>query len=262
VTSADLLAVALGFVLGFLIGMTGVGGGALVAPALYVILGLNYGDSVAVSLIYSFLTKIVGAIQHVRQGTVLWRISLAYGVTGIPGAIVGAQVVYWAGPRGEQVFPFVMSTLLVVVALLILMEVAIGGLAAREKPFSPDAIGGKELAIIAVFQLFVGILLGVTSVGSGSLIILSMLFLFRMTAKEIVGSNIVIALLMVLPAGVAHYVKGGVSWWLVAMLLLGSLVGTVLGAKTTLIVPDRVLKLTIAVLIMAGALATVVKAAW
>ena len=85
----DVLSVGLGFVLGFLVGMTGVGGGALVAPALYVILGVDYGQSVALSLIYSVFTKIVSAVQHLRQGTVLWKISLLYGLTAIPGTVLG-----------------------------------------------------------------------------------------------------------------------------------------------------------------------------
>ena len=93
-----LIAVPLGFVLGFLIGLTGVGGGALVAPALYVILGVGYGAAVALSLVYSLFTKVIGAAQHVRQGTVLWRITLLYGVLGIPGAVFGSRFVYAAIP--------------------------------------------------------------------------------------------------------------------------------------------------------------------
>lgn len=84
-----LITVPLGFGLGFLIGLTGVGGGALVAPALYVLVRLSYQDAITLSLIYSFFTKIVGALQHIHQGTVRWRPALLYGLTGVPGAIVG-----------------------------------------------------------------------------------------------------------------------------------------------------------------------------
>jgi len=255
-----LITVPLGFVLGFLIGLTGVGGGALVAPSLYVILGLNYQDSIALSLIYSLFTKIVGGIQHIRQGTVLWKITLLYGLTGIPGSILGSHAIYRMGSATEQIFPYVMAAVLVTVAVLILLETVVRNLAAHDKPFSPYVFTPGGIAAIAVFQLFVGLLLGVTSVGSGSLVILSMLYLFRMTAQQIVGSNIIIALIMVIPAGLTHFGLGGVSWTVLGLLMLGSLVGTVLGAKTALGLPQWALKLIIVVLILTGAVGTVLKA--
>lgn len=255
-----LIAVGLGFGLGFLIGLTGVGGGALVAPALYIILDLNYQNSVALSLLYSAFTKVVGALQHLRQGTVLWRVTLLYGLTGIPGAVLGSRVIYWAGPTAERVLPFVMGAVLLVVALLILMEAALWNLAAWEKPFSPHEITPAAAASIVLLQVVVGLLLGVTSVGSGSLVILSMLYLFRMTTQEIVGSNIVIALIMVIPAGLTHYATAGMNWSLLALLLAGSVVGVILGARMTLWLPERALKLVIAVLVVVAAVSTVAKA--
>jgi uncharacterized membrane protein YfcA len=77
-----------------------------------------------------------------------------------------------------------------------------------------------------------------------------------------VGSNLVIALIMVVPAGLTHYVSGGVSWATLALLLLGSLIGSALGARATLWLPDRVLKLAIVVLVLVAALSTVLKAIW
>ena len=251
-----LITVPLGAVLGFLIGLTGVGGGALVAPSLYVILGLNYQDSIALSLVYSLFTKIVGGIQHIRQGTVLWKITLLYGLTGIPGSILGSHAIYRVGPATERIFPYVMAALLATVAVLILLETVLRRLAAREKPFSPYVLTPSAIVAIAI----VGILLGITSVGSGSLVILSMLYLFRMTTQQIVGSNLVIALMMVIPAGLTHFGLGGVSVSLLVLLMLGSLIGTVLGAKTALRLPGWALKLVIVVLILAGAVATVAKA--
>jgi len=255
-----LIAVPLGFVLGFLIGLTGVGGGALVAPALYVILGLEYGEAVALSLIYSLFTKIVSAGQHLRQGTVLWKITLLYGLTGVPGAVLGSRIIYSAGSEARRMFPFVMGGVLLLVAALMLMEAAVRGIAAREKPFSPHELTWPGAAVIAVFQLFVGALMGLTSIGSGSLVILSMVYLFRMSAREIVGSNIVIALIMVIPAGLTHYLTGGVSWTLLIVLLIGSFGGAVLGSRSTMVMSDRALKVTIVVLIVAGAVSTMAKA--
>jgi uncharacterized membrane protein YfcA len=254
------IVVALGFGLGFLIGLTGVGGGLLVAPALYVVLGLTYTNSVALSIVYSLFTKIVGAIQHARQGTVLWKLTLVYGLTGIPGAVLGSRLVYWAGPAAEQVLPYVMAGVLGLVALLLLAEGVTSKAAARPKPFSPHEVSVAGGLAIAGLQSVVGVLMGITSVGSGSLVILSMFYLFRMTVPEVVGSNLFIALIMIVPAGLTHYVAAGVDWFLLALLLAGSLVGTALGARATLLLPERVLKRIVIALILSGALAMAVKA--
>lgn len=230
------------------------------APALYTVLGLAYADSVALSLMFSIFTKIFGAAEHVRQGTVIWPMALLYGLTGIPGAIAGSWLIHLAGARGERVFPFVMVAVLVVVAVLLLLETGIRSIAAWEKPLSPHAMGWPAMAMIGAFQLVVGLLLGVTSVGSGSLVILSMVYLFRMSAQAIVGSNIVIALIMVIPAALTHALAGGVQWPLLGLLLAGSLVGAVAGARATVRLAERQLKLAIVGLVLLAALTTLLRA--
>jgi len=232
----------------------------VVAPALYVLLDLSYPESIALSLVYSAFTKIVGAVQHARQGTVLWRITLVYALTGIPGAVLGSAAVYWAGSAAQRIFPLLMGALLLVVAGLILTQTMVQGLFSLPKPFSPHRITAKGVVFIGMFQILVGALLGITSVGSGSLVILSMLYLFRMSAREIVGSNIVVALVMVIPAGLTHYAVGGVNWSVLGLLMLGSVVGAVLGARATLWFPERGLMFAVAALIALGAVATIVKA--
>jgi uncharacterized membrane protein YfcA len=256
----SLAAVPLGFVLGVLIGLTGVGGGAAVAPALYVLLGRGYGEAVALSLVYSLITKIAGAVQHVRQGTVIWRLSLLYGLAGIPGAIVGSRLVYVGAGGTGRWLPFLMSGVLLLAAALIALEPWLARVMMWKKPFSPHDLSGPTVVAVAAFQTVVGALIGLTSVGSGSLVILSMIYLFRMSAQEIVGSNIVIALLMVVPAGMTHFVMAGVPGTLLLALLAGSLGGAVLGARMATWVPERPLQLTIAIVIALGAVATLVKA--
>lgn len=249
----------MGGALGFLIGLTGVGGGALVAPALYVILGLSYTEAVAVSLVFSVFTKIVGYVQHQRQGTVLWRLTLLYGVPAIPGALIGSQLLY-AFAHAERVFALIMGTVLVLVAAFLLLEANLKRLNAREKPLDPAGVGPMATAGVAAIAFAVGVLLGVTSIGSGSIIILSMLLLFRMNARQIVGTNIAIALIMVIPAGLSHFAAGGVDTRVLLLLLLGSAVGTVVGSRATMIVPDRGLKVVMGVLILVSAVATVMRA--
>ncbi|MEC8952216.1 MAG: sulfite exporter TauE/SafE family protein [Acidobacteriota bacterium] len=252
--------ISIGFILGFLIGLTGVGGGALLAPALYAVLGLSYQAAVSVTLIYASITKAFSAVQHVRQGTVLWRLTLLYGVLGIPGAILGARIVHWTDDSIQQVFPFVMSGLLLLVASLIIWESGESSASGRRKPFSPFNIKTRGVLAVAVVQSFAGVLLGATSVGAGSIVILSMLYLFRMPAQQVVGSNIVIAIIIGIPAWLTHFAVVGVDWNLLGLLVVGSAAGSVLGAKCTMLIPERPLKRVVAGIIYLGAIATLVKA--
>ena len=255
-----LITIAVGFVLGFLIGLTGVGGGALIAPALYAVLGFNYQSAVAVSLVYAVITKAVSAVQHIKQGAVLWRITLVYGGLGVPGAILGSRLVYLAAGATERALPFIMSGVLTLVAGLIVWEALDRAPGRRQRPFSPFDIGFRSVAVIAVLQFFVGILLGATSIGAGSIVILSMLYLFRMNARQVVGSNIVIAILMGTPAWLTHLAHAGIDWDVLGLLIVGSAVGAILGAKSTMVMPERQLKLAVGGLIFIGALATLAKA--
>jgi uncharacterized membrane protein YfcA len=236
-----------------------VGGGALVAPALYIILGMTYTEAVAASLVYSVFTKIVGFVQHQRQGTVLWRMALLYGLPAIPGAVIGSQLLY-AFESAERLFALAMSGVLVLVAVFLLLEANLRRLGDREKPFDPAHVGVRGTTLIAAIAFAVGVLLGVTSIGSGSIIILTMVLLFRMSARQVVGTNIAIALVMVIPAGLTHFAAGGVRVPVLLLLLLGSAVGTVLGSRATMIVPDRALKIVMGVLILISAIATVLRA--
>ena len=254
------LTIVLGFALGYCIGLTGVGGGALVAPALYVVLQVGYAQAVTLSLLYSVFTKLLGFLQHLRQGNVSWRVTLLYGVAGMPGAVLGSQLLYTAQGLDQRSFPFLMSGVLVVAAGLILLEASVRAIARREKPLDPERIGWKGAAAIAGFQLLVGALMGLTSVGSGSLVILSMVYFIRMSAQQIVGNNLAIALIMVIPASLTHLAASGMDLPRLLLLLVGSLFGTVLGSKATMVIPDHLLKILMAGLLLISAVATVLKA--
>ena len=126
----------------------------MVAPALYVVLALSYSDAVAVSLVFSVFTKIVGAVQHIRQASVVWRLTLLYGLAGIPGAIVGSWVVHLAGSRGERLFPLLMAAVLVLVSAMLLLEATVSRVAGWVRRWSPHELGWRRVLGIAVFQLF------------------------------------------------------------------------------------------------------------
>jgi len=252
----DLITVGLGFVLAYFIGLTGVGGGALVAPALFVVLDLPFTEAVGTSLVFAFLVKILSAVQHIRQGTVHWKLALLYGLCGAPGAIAGSYLLHDLGTTFGVLFPLLMGFLLLLVAGLLAGEASAIPIFNRANPLIPEKVSGPELVGIGIYSLAVGGLMGVTSVGSGSLIILSMVYLFTLSAQKVVGTNIVIALFMILPAAAAHLGLGGVTLRVLGLLLIGSIAGAVIGSRTTVLVPDRILRFTIALFVAVSALAT------
>ena len=251
--------IGIGFVLGFLIGLTGVGGGARVAPALYVILGMSYTGAVAMSLVYSIFTKIVGLIQHMRLGNVDWKLTLAYSLPAIPGAIIGSRALY-AVPHLERMFALAMVAVLILVAAGMVAEASVAALASRPKPFDVEHLDAAAIVALSAVAFTVGIMLGITSVGSGSVIILSMVFLFQIPGRQMVGSNIAIALIMLVPAGLTHVLVGGLDGRRLVLMMLGSVVGTMLGSRGTTWLSDRQLKLVIAIVILISATATLIKA--
>ncbi len=255
----DLITLVLGFVLAYFIGLTGVGGGALVAPALFVVLDLPYPQAIGTSLVYAFLTKLLSATTHIRQKTVHWRLALLYGLSGVPGAIVSSYFLQDLGKRIGPLFPLLMGVLLLAVAGLLAGEAGHLPFFNRASPLAPENVSGPTMVGISTYSLGVGALMGVTSVGSGSLIILSMVYLFTLPARKVVGTNIVIALMVILPAAITHLSLGGVTLRILGILLLGSIAGAVLGSRTTVLVPDRILRFVIALLVAVSALATFIK---
>lgn len=262
VAAMDLVIIGLGFLLAYVIGLTGVGGGALVAPALFIILDLPYGDAIGTSLVYALVAKILSAAQHIRQATVHWRVALLFGLWGVPGAVAGSYLLQGVGRELGWLFPLLMGGLLLLVAGLLAGEARGLPHFHRREALRPEKISALAWLGIGAYNLTVGALMGVTSIGSGSLIILSIVYLFDLPARTVVGTNIVLALMMVLPAAATHFGLGGVNLRVLGFLLLGSLAGALLGSRTTVWIPDRVLQFAMVLFIAVSAIATFIKVGW
>ncbi len=234
------------------------GGGALVAPSLFIILDLPFVEVIGTSLVFAFLTKLLSATQHIRQKTVHWHTALLFGLWGVPGAIASSYLLHDLEKRYESLFPLLMGGLLLIVAGLLVVDAIGFPRFHRVSRLVPGEIPTHTFLGIGAFSLSVGALMGITSAGSGSLIILSLVYLFTMPAHEVVGTNIVIALIMVLPAAVTHLsLGGGVNLHILGVLVIGSVAGAILGSRTTLLIPDRTLRFIVVLVISVSALARV-----
>jgi uncharacterized protein len=234
----------LGLFIGLLIGLTGMGGGALMTPAL-ILLGLARPSmAVGTDLVWNALTKAVGSVAHLRQHTVDNRIVKRLAIGSIPGALAGIGLLAFLRHRGiqneDRLVVLVLGTALVCVALGLYVRTFLG---ARLPLPGQEQITRGPWWLTSVVGLVVGFLVSITSVGSGTLIVASLVFIYPATPlKKLVGSDIFHALFLVGVSAIGHAGLGTINYRLLGGLLLGSVPGVWIGSKLTARFPERVLR--------------------
>jgi uncharacterized membrane protein YfcA len=238
----------MGLLVGFLVGLTGVGGAALLTPIL-VIMGVNPVLAVGTDLIYNSITKLFGTIQHWRQKTIDFQLTKYLALGSVPSAIVAVGVVHIFGSfhgNQEAIIKHSLGIVLIIVAVATLAKQFIG--------IKPNAWQSKPLndkrGLTIIMGAVLGFIVGLTSVGSGSLFALAMLYLYRMTASQLVGTDIAHAFILVSVAGFLYAGFGNVDYLLVANLLIGSIPGVVMGSSLSAKVPAKPLRTIMAALIL------------
>ncbi|HVO79166.1 MAG TPA: sulfite exporter TauE/SafE family protein [Terriglobales bacterium] len=246
------LKISIGFVVGTLIGMTGLGGGVLLLPLL--IFGLRVPPIIAVGsdAVFNFVTKIGSSAVHLHKGTVRRRVVVALAAGSIPGSILGVSfLAYLRTVYGDGVNTFITSAiglLLVCIPTLLLFQSEIEERVTNRPPTMKSFLG------ISVIGLAAGVLVGMTSVGSGSIIMMLLLLLYSYPPKVMVGTDIVHAVALTGVASLLHWRLGNVDPTLVASLLIGSIPGGLLGSHLSTRVPVPWLRrILCAVLLMTGA---------
>ena len=244
--------IMVGFVVGVLIGLSGVGGGVLLLPVL--IFGLGYSPIVAVGsdAVFNFFTKIPASLMHLKEGTVRRRVVLALAAGSVPGAIGGVRLlVYIRHLYGDGVNSFIKTAvgiLLIIVPLLLLFQKRIEEHVAHRPPTM------KGFAGMVLIGLIAGFLVGMTSVGSGSIIMMLLLLFYSFQPKVNVGTDIVHAVILTGVTGALHFRLGNVDTPLVVSLLIGSIPGGLLGSHLSTRMPMVWLRrLLCALLLITGA---------
>ncbi len=234
----------LGLFIGFLIGLTGMGGGALMTPAL-ILLGLARPSmAVGTDLVWNALTKGVGSIAHFRQRTVDTQIVKRLAVGSIPGAIAGIALLAFLRHRGVQnedkLVVLVLGSALVCVALGLYVRTFLGS---RLPLPNQEQISRGPWWLTSLVGLIVGFLVSITSVGSGTLIVASLVFIYPATPlKRLVGSDIFHALFLVGVSAIGHAGLGTINYKLLGGLLIGSVPGVWIGSRLTARFPEKVLR--------------------
>ncbi len=252
-----------GLFIGFLVGLTGMGGGSLLAPILILFFRVPPVWAVGTDIAYSTVTKALGSIVHIRQKSVDFKVALWLACGSVPATIVSVFLVQYIRKHyGDVINGIIIHsigfTLILVAVMLALKPFIMRRLERKnleaQKQAALDGVVTSSTGptrwekryrpiVTALIGAFVGFLVGLTSVGSGTLIIVSLAFLFpRLTSRELVGTDVFQAF-MLLAAGSIAYLSGGtINWAIAGMLLIGSLPGVFVGSKLSKFIPDRYLR--------------------
>jgi uncharacterized membrane protein YfcA len=262
--SVDLLLAIASFGIGIVVGLTGMGGGALMTPVLVLFFNIPPLTAVSSDLVASAIMKPVGSVVHLRRGTVHLGLVKWLCIGSIPGAFSGVLIARSLG-QGEEVQEIIRMALglalllaaagLIVRAYLRLLEYArVRDGRAAPLPEGPPSVRLRPLATIIV-GILGGLVVGITSVGSGSLIIIALMTLYpTLTANELVGTDLVQAVPLVASAALGHLLFGDFQMDLTTSLLLGCIPGVWVGAHLSSRAPGGLVRRALAFVLLASAL--------
>jgi uncharacterized membrane protein YfcA len=241
-----------GFVVGAIVGLTGVGGGSLMTPLLVLLFGVHPATAVGTDLLYAALTKAGGTAVHASHRTVDWRVTGRLAAGSLPAAALTLASV-WYFEVDRSLFSHLISgalgvaLLLTAAALVFKARVQRFALAHLSDTWHTRRVGPATVAVGALL----GVLVSLSSVGAGALGVTALLFLYpTLPAVRIVGSDLAHAVPLTLVAGLGHWLLGNIDWSLLGALLLGSLPGIWLGSHFAVKVPERWLRSGLAALLV------------
>lgn len=257
------LVIAFGLGVGLLVGMTGIGGGSLMTPLLILVLGTAPTTAIGTDLAYAAATKTLGGWRHWRRGSVDMKIALWLAVGSIPGALGGVRALHWLEDAlGGQDFE-------TVILGLVAGALFITGLAVLARALFVDARGERDTILefdvrhkvaAVVVGVGVGFVLGLTSAGSGALIAVALIMIFRLTPIRVVGTDVFHAAILLWIAAAAHFVSGNVDLALAGTILIGSLPGVWIGSNLAFKISDNALRPLLGIVLLAASLALTKKA--
>jgi uncharacterized membrane protein YfcA len=250
----NLLYSASGLGVGFLVGLTGVGGGSLMTPLLVLLFGVHPATAVGTDLLYAAVTKATGTLVHGLKGSIDWRVTGRLACGSIPAAAVTLWLLQRYGMHSKaalSLMQHVLGIALLITSVALLFRPQLAALAAR----APRRSGPVRTALLtALTGAVLGALVSLTSVGAGAIGVTVLLLLYPLLpTSRIVGSDIAHAVPLALVAGMGHWLLGSVDVAMLISLLIGSLPGIALGSHLTSRAPEALLRnLLAAILVLVG----------
>jgi len=250
----DWLYTVSGFLVGLIVGVTGVGGGSLMTPLLVLFFGVSPATAVGTDLLYASLTKTVGGWVHSRNGTVDWKIVGLLSLGSLPAALLTIALLKYLALDEKTLKGLVtgvLSIALLLTAAALLLKDWIRKIAQREDGTVYELHHRYLPAATVVTGAIVGALVTISSIGAGVLGTVALLFLYpRLPAVKVVGTDIAHAVPLTAIAGLGHMALGTVDLVLLGSLLLGSLPGIYIGSHLSAKVPEKVLRPILAAMLL------------
>ncbi len=253
--SGEWINVAAGFLVGVLVGLTGVGGGALMTPILVLMFGMAPSAAVGTDLWFAAITKMVGGWVHGKKGTIDWEVLRRLFLGSIPASLL---TLLWLHLTHSDKLQSVMM-IKVLGVVLILTSIAsvfrpyFFAIGKRMRLESPTGFKRWQPMLTVMGGGLIGFLVTFTSIGAGALgaVILLYLYPLRMSPSTLVGTDIVHAIPLTILAGLGHMLMGNVKFDMLGMLLLGSIPGIILGSLGSAYAPEKVVRTAISVVLVA-----------
>ncbi len=250
----DWLYTVSGFLVGLIVGVTGVGGGSLMTPLLVLFFGVSPATAVGTDLLYASITKSLGGWVHSRNGTVDWKIVGLLSLGSFPAALLTVALLKYLALDEKALKGLVtgvLSVALLLTATALLLKERIKKIALRDDGAVYELHHRHLPAATIVTGVIVGTLVTISSIGAGVLGTVALLFLYpRLSAVKVVGTDIVHAVPLTAVAGLGHLALGTVNLVLLGSLLLGSLPGIYLGSHLSAKVPEKVLRPVLATMLL------------
>jgi|Deesub1362A_J573_1020465.scaffolds.fasta_scaffold00610_13 hypothetical protein len=236
----------LGFIVGFLVGLTGMGGGALMSPVL-IFLGIQPRIAIGTDILYATVTRFVGSAIHKRKGSVDVPLALWLFAGSLPGTILGGlsmrTISMYSGMEAlNHAISTSLGAVLVFVSLIILYRILVSKEKTTGKP-------PRRIVLMSIGFL-VGIIVQFTSVGSGTLIVFFLITFASLSPRTIVGTDLFHGFLLTAVATLIHSALTNIDYFLAAILIIGSLPGTYIGATMNSRIDGKSLKIILAIVVM------------
>jgi hypothetical protein len=251
-----------GLGIGVLVGMTGMGGGSLMTPLLILIFGIQPTTAIGTDIFYSAVTKTVGGWRHLRMRTVNMELVKWLALGSVPAAIGGvAAVSVLERHIGEDrldslVYAVLGGTLLMVGVITLARALILRNLVDERDRF--DVERRHKVAAVAIGAT-TGFVIGITSAGSGTVIAILLIAIYRLSPKKVVGTDVFHAAVLLWAAGIAHWVGGNVDFTLAGNILLGSVPGVIVGAALSDRAPQGFIRTALGVVLVGSGIVTIQK---
>ncbi|HEV3056351.1 MAG TPA: sulfite exporter TauE/SafE family protein [Solirubrobacteraceae bacterium] len=243
-------------VVGLLVGMTGAGGGALMTPMLILLFGVKPSTAISSDLVAAVVMRPIGAGVHLRAGTVNLRLVRWMVIGSVPAAILGAYVLHLMGnsKSAQNNIEVALGSALLVGSLAMVWRMYLDRRSGQDRTGGLHELIARPLPTV-VIGVVGGVIVGMTSVGSGSLMIVLLLFLYpTIGAKQLVGTDLTQAVPLTLAAAVGALLFGHVQLSVTGSLIIGSVPAVFVGSLLSSSVPDRYVRPAIAFVIFASGL--------